>query len=194
VTVEDSIAEWLNAQAQHSGLHQLAVFGANYLLVVPILIAAYLVVRSFLRRDNTAMASLVLAGVGTLLALVANMAATSIWMRVRPYNRLGDVHALVTRATESSFFSDHTIAVTGCAVGALLVSRRWGVAAAVCAALVGIARVAVGAHYPTDVLTAAAVTTILILVLQPMRPRLARLLGVALAKVGWERPGDTRIA
>jgi membrane-associated phospholipid phosphatase len=154
---------------------------------VPIAIAIYLAVRSFIRRDNTAMASLLIAGAGTVLALLANVMATSTWMRVRPYNRLADVHALTARATESSFFSDHTIAVTGCAVGALLVSRRWGTAAAVCAGLVALARVAVGAHYPTDVLTAAAVTTLLILALLPLRARLTRLLGAILTRVGWER-------
>ncbi len=190
--MDDSIAEWLNAQAQHSGLHQLAVFGAKYLLAVPIAIALYLAVRSFIRRDNTAMASLLIAAGGMVLAFLANVVATSTWMRVRPYNRLVDVHALTARATESSFFSDHTIAVAGCAIGALLVSRRWGIAATVCAGLVAVARVAVGAHYPTDVLTAAAVTTLLILALLPLRERLAALLGAILTRVGWEHGHDAR--
>ena len=42
------------------------------------------------------------------------------------------------------FFSDHTIAVTGFAIAALLVSRRWGGGWAV----VGVAGVAVGAALP----------------------------------------------
>ena len=146
--MDSSIASWLNAAADHPGLRQLAELGAQ----------------------------LVVAAAGTVLALVANVAATSWWYRARPYAALSDVHALIAQNPESSFFSDHTIVATGCAVAALLVSRRWGIAATAAAVLVAVARVAVGAHYPTDVLTAAAVTIVAIVVLLPARPAVEQLL------------------
>ena len=87
------------------------------------------------------------------------------------------MHALIAPNPESSFFSDHTIVATGCAIGALLVSRRWGVVAIAAGAAVGLARVAVGAHYPTDVLTAVAVTTLATVMLLPTRPKLTIAIG-----------------
>jgi undecaprenyl-diphosphatase len=107
-----------------------------------------------------------------VVALAANVAATSWWYRARPYAALHDVHALIAPNPESSFFSDHTVVATGCALGALLVSRRWGIVAIAIALAVGLARVAVGAHYPTDVLAAVAVTTLATVVLLPTRPKL----------------------
>jgi membrane-associated phospholipid phosphatase len=174
--VDSTIAAWLNAAAQHPGAQQLAEAGAQVLVALPVLIAVYLLVRSVVRRDAAALSSLVVAGIGTAVALVANVAATTWWYRARPYAVLPDVQALITKNPESSFFSDHTIVATGCAIAALLVSRRWGIAAVVAAVLVAIARVAVGAHYPTDVLTAAVVTTVAIVALLPLRSRIEAVL------------------
>jgi membrane-associated phospholipid phosphatase len=175
--MDTSTSIWLNQLAQHEGIRQLAVAGAKFVVAVPALIVAYLFIRSALRRDAAALSSLAVAGAGTTIALAANIAATTLWFRARPYTALTQVHALVAPTTESSFFSDHTIAVTGLAFAALLVSRRWGVAALSAAIFVGVARVAVGAHYPTDVLTAAVVTSLAITVLLPARRPIARLLG-----------------
>jgi len=175
--VDTNIAVWLNQAAQHGGLRQLAELGAQFLVALPVLVVAYLALRSILRRDATAAASLVVAGLGTAITLVANVAATSWWYRARPYTALHDVHALIATNPESSFFSDHTIVATGCALAALLVSRRWGIVLLAAAAAVGLARIAVGAHYPTDVLTAAAITTLATVALLPARPKIAIVIG-----------------
>lgn len=188
--MDTAVAVWLNQQAQHSGLRQLVVFGATFVVAVPVLIVGYLLVRSVHRRAARDLASLLVAGAGTVIALVANMIATSSWFRLRPYNALADVHGLVTRTQESSFFSDHTIAVTGLTVAALLVSRRWGLASAAAAVFVALCRVAVGAHYPTDVLTAAVVTLAAIAVLLPARPVLTRLVDRLLARLPAPHPDE----
>jgi undecaprenyl-diphosphatase len=186
--VDTAIATWLNHQAQRPGLHGLAVIGAKYLVFAPVLIALGLAVRSIWRRDATATASMVVAGVGTLVALALNVVATSLWFRARPYAALSDVQALVAPNAESSFFSDHTIAVTGAAIGALLVSRRWGAIAIAIAALVAVARVGVGAHYPSDVLTAAIITTLAITSLLPARALVAGLVQPLLDRIPQPRP------
>ncbi len=181
--MDTSTSIWLNQLAQHEGIRQLAVAGATFVVAVPALIVAYLFIRSVLRRDAAALSYLAIAGAGTVIALVANVAATTLWFRVRPYTAVTQVHALVPPTTESSFFSDHTIAVTGLAFAALLVSRRWGIAALVAAIFVAVARVAVGAHYPTDVLTAAVVTSLAITVLLPARRPIARMLAGGLERL-----------
>jgi undecaprenyl-diphosphatase len=187
--VDTNTAVWLNEAAQHSGLRQLAEVSAKFLVALPVLIVAYLTLRSILRRDANAVASLVVAGIGTAIALAANVAATSWLYRARPYRALHDVHALIAPNPESSFFSDHAIAATGCALAALLVSRRWGIAAIAAALAVGLARVAVGAHYPTDVLTAAAVTTIATVALLPTRPKLTTAIGKLFEYLPASTPG-----
>lgn len=75
--------------------------------------------------------------------------------RARPYSIVASVHAIGPRNGDSSFYSDHTTLAVGTALGVFLLSRRWGTAALVTATLVGVGRVAVGAHYASDVLVAA---------------------------------------
>jgi len=170
--MDTTVAAWLNDLAQHPGLRQAAEAGAKFVVALPVVIVGYLLLRSVWRRDSAAIASLLVAGAGTGVALAANVVATTLWYRPRPYTALGQVHALVAPNAESSFFSDHTVVVTGCAVAALLVSRRWGLAATVAALVVGFARIAVGAHYPSDVAVAALVTAGAIGALLPLRARL----------------------
>lgn len=189
--VDTNIAVWLNQAAQHVGVRQLAEASAKFLVALPLLIVAYLALRSILRRDAAALASLLIAGAGTAIALVANVGATTWWYRARPYTALDDVHALIAPNPESSFFSDHTIAVTGCAIAALLVSRRLGVVAVISAAFVAMARVAVGAHYPTDVITAALVTTIAVVALLPTRPAIQRFVERVLERLPTTRKNES---
>lgn len=62
----------------------------------------------------------------------------------------------VARTTDFSFPSDHATMAGAVAVGLLLANRRWGIPAAVAAALMAFTRVYVGAHYPSDVLAGLA--------------------------------------
>jgi membrane-associated phospholipid phosphatase len=192
--VDTAVVIWLNQQAQHSGARGLAVAGAKYLVVAPVLVALALAARSIWRRDAEATASVIVAGLGTAIAFAANVVATSAWFRARPYAALSEVHALVAPTAESSFFSDHTIAISGAAFGALLVSRRWGAVAVATAVVVGVARVAVGAHYPTDVLTAAVVTTLAIAALLPARAFVAKRISPLIDRVpsSWLTPPASR--
>jgi hypothetical protein len=91
----------------------------------------------------------VLTGLGAA-ALGLNQLAGHLYFRPRPYWALPTVHAIGGRAGDSSFFSDHTTIAAATATGCLLLSRRWGLAAAGATLLVALGRVAIGAHYPSD--------------------------------------------
>ena len=67
-----------------------------------------------------------------------------------------NVHVLVDKTTDFSFPSDHATVAGAVAVGLLFANRRWGIVAAVLAALMAFTRVYVGAHYPGDVLAGLA--------------------------------------
>ncbi len=102
-----------------------------------------------------------------LLALLAAVAALGINAilnlavpRPRPFATL-PAHLLVPPPHDSSFPSDHA-AVTSAVSMVLLMGGEptWGVLGIVGAALIGVARVVTGVHYPSDILGGILVGTI----------------------------------
>jgi undecaprenyl-diphosphatase len=129
----------------------------------------------------------ILVGVVTAgLALALGLVLERTLSRPRPFVELG-FQPLFPHAADSSFPSDHTL-IGVALVGPLLVaSRKLGGMLVVWALIVGLARVAAGVHYPSDILGSAVLALVLdalVWVLtRPMRDRLnlqrwdARLLG-----------------
>jgi undecaprenyl-diphosphatase len=78
--------------------------------------------------------------------------------RERPYEVIPEADPLLRWDISSSMPSGHASASAAAAVilGYLL-GRRWGWAVAALAVAVGFARVYIGVHYPSDVLTGAAI-------------------------------------
>ena len=74
--------------------------------------------------------------------------------RDRPFD-VSDFDLLVPAPDSWSFPSGHTASAFAGATALLIHSRRWGVAAMVYAALVGISRLYLCVHWPTDVVAGA---------------------------------------
>jgi len=80
--------------------------------------------------------------------------------RVRPCNALAWASAVwVTPPAGPSFPSGHSAGSFAFAAFVFMVHRRWGLLASLVAALVGLSRVALGVHYPSDVLAGAILGT-----------------------------------
>lgn len=77
------------------------------------------------------------------------------------------VHLFSSHAADPGFPSDHATAAFAIAVAILLRKRGWGVAALVAAAIVSVGRVALGFHYPSDVLAGATLGAAAALALWP---------------------------
>lgn len=98
----------------------------------------------------------------TLLAssLVTSLIA-KIVQRPRPFLTAEQLHVAVTSLIpapfSSAFPSGHTTVAFALAFGYLFVDRTWGTVAVVIAALVAFGRIAVGVHYPSDILGGIAV-------------------------------------
>ena len=108
----------------------------------------------------------VAAGFSALLALGIAQLIVDIWARPRPYvAHPGDSHLFIPASHDPSFPSDHATAAFAISVAILLRHRKAGVLALVLATLVSVGRVAVGTHYPGDVLAGAAVGTVAALIL-----------------------------
>ncbi|MDQ6726999.1 MAG: phosphatase PAP2 family protein [Actinomycetota bacterium] len=113
-------------------------------------------------RDLDALACLLWAGAGTLVAVGLNQVIGSVVGRARPYTTMPNVHVLISRTSDFSFPSDHAVAAGAAAAGLVLASRRLGAMAAVLALLMAAARVYVGAHYPGDVVAGLAMGAVVV--------------------------------
>lgn len=119
------------------------------------------------------------AGFSALLALGAAQVIGTLWDRARPYEaHPGQAHLLgLAPSPDPSFPSDHATAAYAIGVAIGLRHTQAGVVALILATLVAVSRVALGTHYPTDVLAGAALGALAALLLwaPPVRRRLHRL-------------------
>lgn len=125
------------------------------LLFLGMLIVAFVVVGGHRRRD--AQRAVVAAGLSAGVALAIASVMARIVDRPRPFvAHPGGVHLFVAHAADPGFPSDHTTAAFAIGVALLLRFRAWGIVTLVAAAILAVGRVALGIHYPTDVLAGAA--------------------------------------
>lgn len=100
---------------------------------------------------------------GLLLdGLVVNVIIKPIVGRVRPYEAIDNFNAIVPHFSDKSFPSGHTAAAFVVAVIIFKnLPKRYGIFALTTASLIGISRLYVGVHYPTDVICAAIIGTVI---------------------------------
>jgi undecaprenyl-diphosphatase len=149
--MDASLYRAVNRLAARTGwAHALFIAYAKYgvVLFAALLVAGWWLAR---RANIDAVAGVVWAGAGALVALGVGQVIGHAIDRARPYAVMPTAHVLITRTSDFSFPSDHATAVGAVAAGLWLVHRRLGVLAAGLAVVMAFARVYVGAHYPGDV-------------------------------------------
>jgi undecaprenyl-diphosphatase len=154
----------------------LAYVNAAEVLFLGALLVAFSLVRGPARRG--ARRAVVAAGLSAGLALFfAHFIAQAV-NRPRPF--VADpsaVHVFTQHAADPGFPSDHATAAFAIAVAIMLRNRRWGAFALAFAFVLAVGRVAIGVHYPSDVLAGAALGSLCALALYaaPVRRLLNRL-------------------
>ena len=123
-----------------------ATYGAAWLILA-------FVLTCFPERRETGIA--VLAAVAASLVVVDVVLKPAI-CRPRPFE-VADLILTVPAPSTCSFPSGHAACSFAAATAILLYDRRWGLAALAFACLVGVSRVYLCLHWPTDVLAGAAV-------------------------------------
>jgi membrane-associated phospholipid phosphatase len=109
-----------------------------------------------LRRGPTSLARSLWTAAAALVALGVNQPIAHAVDRSRPYATHPNIHVLISKGTDPSFMSDHSLIAGAVAAGLCFVDRRLGITAIVAAVVMAFARVYVGAHYPGDVLAGLA--------------------------------------
>jgi undecaprenyl-diphosphatase len=128
-------------------------------------------------RSKSARHGIVAAGLAALLALAVAHMIGGFWDRPRPYEaHPGIVHLFIPVSTDPSFPSDHATAAFAIAVSIFLRNRRFGLITLAMATVIGLSRVVVGTHYPSDILGGAVLGTLAALALwtPPIRGYLRR--------------------
>src|SRR5438093_2274706 len=91
------------------------------------------------------------------LALLINQLIATIWHRQRPFASHPSAHVWGARSHDPSFPSDHASAAFGIAFAVFLFDRVVGAFFLAAAFIIGVGRVFIGAHYPSDVLAGCLV-------------------------------------
>lgn len=152
---------WTHTPARLYATDGIALFAV-------LLLAAWAVGR---RRDLEAVAGAVWAGLAAVASWVIAQGIGTAISRGRPYTAHPGAHLLVHRTSDFSFPSDHAIVAGAVAIGVLLVDRRLGIVAVVCAVAMAADRVYAGAHYPSDVLAGLGIGGLVALAGAPIGQR-----------------------
>jgi undecaprenyl-diphosphatase len=114
------------------------------------------------------------------IAMATNQLISHLWERPRPFAaHQALTHLLSAPSPDPSFPSDHAAAAFAIAFAVLAISRRTGILFLLAATLIGLSRIALGLHYPSDVLAGILVGwTASLLVTRAGLPWIDRLVSV----------------
>jgi membrane-associated phospholipid phosphatase len=135
----------------------LHVFMASYALWDGLMVLAGMLIWEWWRARRLAdrapevVASVVLVGAASIVALLVNQQVVSVLIgRARPCAVLQRVEVLLPCSVDYSMPSDHCVIAGAVAAGLFVLGRAVGAVAMVVALLLAFARVYTGMHYPAD--------------------------------------------
>src|SRR3954454_15684103 len=160
---------------RHDGVEDPLLFYVNVseALFIATLAIVFLAARGAAHAAwrRASVAAVLSAGLG----LAVGKVISELVDRARPF--VADpqgVHLFSGHAADPGFPSDHATAAFAIAVAILLRKRGWGIVALIAATVLAIGRVALGVHYPSDVIAGAALGSAAALALwaPPLRSRI----------------------
>lgn len=192
-----SVAHSLNGFfARHDGLEDplLLYVQASEALFLGMLV----LVIGFARHERWASVrrAAVAAGLSAGVALAIGKIITEFYDRARPFvAHPGKIHLFVGHVADASFPSDHATAAAAIATAILLRSKLgWGTVTLVFALILMFGRVALGFHYPSDVIGGAVIGALIALLL--WAPALRGRIDAMSDRAGeaWDRTTDAMLA
>lgn len=102
------------------------------------------------RRTGICIGASLLIGV-----IIGNGVIKNVVARPRPYDTIPGIEPLISSLSDFSFPSGHTLCCFEAATALMMNRSRWAIPAFFAAVLVGISRLFLFVHYPTDVICGA---------------------------------------
>jgi undecaprenyl-diphosphatase len=153
--IDFSLAHALNNYvASSSILTPIAIFGSSYIQYFVLLALLFMAFRS---RDWVSIVVLSLVAAFAARVGVKELIVQFI-ERARPFYYSDDINLLIPEPLNEafqSFPSGHTIFFFALATVVYLKDKKWGAVFYGAAIIIGVSRVAVGVHYPSDILAGA---------------------------------------
>ncbi|MDB5237985.1 MAG: phosphatase family protein [Candidatus Kaiserbacteria bacterium] len=125
----------------------LIIFAAKYLIILPVLVALYLIYK--LPAEDRLSYGIHVIATGILAYVLAKVLG-HFYFDARPFVSDGIV-PLIPHAADNGFPSDHTLLASVLAAVVFIFNKNIGVALWIIALLIGAARVAAGIHHPLDI-------------------------------------------
>jgi len=145
---EVSILEWF-ASIQNPAMNAIMKF-LSLIGYAGLIWIAMTVVMLFFKQTRKMAISMIFALM--LSVIFTNLIIKNAVGRVRPYVVNDGLSLIVKAATDASFPSGHTTASFAAAVAFFMHRKKAGIPMLILAALIGISRLYVNIHYPTDVI------------------------------------------
>ena len=140
-------------------MHDLSRGLSHSGLILPVGVPTAMGVYALIKKDQPLLKEAIYIGTSVIEALSITMAMKYTFDRQRPYEKYPDLIHPVSTEPDPSFPSGHTAAAFSLATSLSITYPKWYVIApsAVWACGVGLSRINQGVHYPSDVLTGAAI-------------------------------------
>ena len=140
-------------------MHDLSRGLSHSGLILPVGVPTAMGVYALIKKDQPLLKETIYIGTSVIEALGITMAMKYTFDRQRPYEKYPDLIHPVSTEPDPSFPSGHTAAAFSLATSLSITYPKWYVIApsAVWACGVGLSRINQGVHYPSDVMTGAAI-------------------------------------
>ena len=129
-------------------MHEVIILIAKYCVAVPVLVYAYVLLKTTPEQRVRVFVRAVLAAIITAVLIKI---ATTLHQDARPFVRDG-VHPYFSSSTDNGFPSDHTALSALLGFIVLLQRKRLGIGLLALSILIGTARVVAGVHHGQDII------------------------------------------
>jgi len=156
MTIDQTIFNLIhNLAGKWWSLDWLGIFFAEYLGYLIVLIAIFIFIKE--RNWRQRIYFLALAGLSVILArgLITEI-IRFFYYRARPFLAL-QIQPLIEHGPSGSFPSGNAVAFFALALAIFYFNRKWGWRSLILALLIGVARIFVGIHWPSDILAGALI-------------------------------------
>ena len=146
----------------------LGIFFASYLGYLLVFIFLILLLKEKNWRQRIYFTSL--AALSVILSRgVITEVIRFFYYHPRPFAVLG-IEPLINHATSGSFPSGHSAAFFALALAVFYLNRKWGWKFLIAVSVMGIARIFVGVHWPSDILGGAVIGLISVIIIRKLLP------------------------